>query len=271
MILKQGERIDNYRLVELFQCSPQGGMRFSKKSNTLVLVSNHVQSIYDDKWINNVLHYTGMGQEGDQKLDFRFNKHLSESNNSNISIHLLEVFEKGVYTYQGEVELESSPYRDYQLDALNKRRLVWIFPLALKSGKAPFISEEDIIHFEKAKQKITRRISNEKLKNLAENSKGVPSKRPVETKKVVRDPYVVEYALRRAKSSCQLCNKVAPFLRKDGSPYLEVHHIHFLRDGGSDSVNNVVALCPNCHRKMHVVAKNEDVTVLKEKAKELLE
>jgi 5-methylcytosine-specific restriction protein A len=24
-----------------------------------------------------------------------------------------------------------------------------------------------------------------------------------------------------------------------------------LRDGGSDTINNVIALCPNCHRKRH--------------------
>ncbi len=40
------------------------------------------------------------------------------------------------------------------------------------------------------------------------------------------------------------------FEREDGSP-LEVHHVIRLADGGSDTINNSVALCPNCHRELH--------------------
>lgn len=35
------------------------------------------------------------------------------------------------------------------------------------------------------------------------------------------------------------------------SPYLEVHHIIFLAQGGDDTVDNAEALCPNCHRRKH--------------------
>ena len=66
--LAQGQVIDNLQICQTFGCSPQGGMRRSRKTNTLVLVSNHVESIYDDRWINGVFHYTGMGQKGDQLL-----------------------------------------------------------------------------------------------------------------------------------------------------------------------------------------------------------
>jgi len=46
--------------------------------------------------------------------------------------------------------------------------------------------------------------------------------------------------------------KPAPFLRKkDQSPYLEVHHMIQLADGGEDTTENAVALCPNCHRQLH--------------------
>jgi 5-methylcytosine-specific restriction protein A len=38
---------------------------------------------------------------------------------------------------------------------------------------------------------------------------------------------------------------------EDGTPYLEVHHVKWLALGGSDTVSNAVALCPNCHRLMH--------------------
>ncbi|MFM5358466.1 HNH endonuclease [Aeromonas veronii] len=38
---------------------------------------------------------------------------------------------------------------------------------------------------------------------------------------------------------------------KDGTPYLEVHHKEKLADGGEDTLENTIALCPNCHRKFH--------------------
>lgn len=62
--LAPGQEIDNSRLCDIFQCSTQGGMRRSRKTNTLVIVSNHVPSIYEDRWdSNDVLHYGGMGTE----------------------------------------------------------------------------------------------------------------------------------------------------------------------------------------------------------------
>jgi 5-methylcytosine-specific restriction enzyme A len=46
----------------------------------LNLISNHVKLIYDDKWDDEgIMHYTGMGAEGDQTLDFAQNKTLAES------------------------------------------------------------------------------------------------------------------------------------------------------------------------------------------------
>ena len=51
----------------------------------------------------------------------------------------------------------------------------------------------------------------------------------------------------------------------DGKPYLEAHHIIWLAKGGADEIENVVALCPNCHKKMHIVAEPADVESLKQK------
>ncbi len=79
----------------------------------------------------------------------------------------------------------------------------------------------------------------------------------------VRDPYVSEYAKRRAKGICQLCGHFAPFNRADGEPYLESHHIKWLSEGGADSIGNTVALCPNCHRRMHIINDKTDIEKLR--------
>jgi predicted HNH restriction endonuclease len=72
------------------------------------------------------------------------------------------------------------------------------------------------------------------------------------TKVFDRNPYVIAIALKRAKGDCELCYKPAPFPRKsNNTPYLEVHHKIRLADGGDDSLDNVIAICPNCHREEH--------------------
>jgi plasmid maintenance system antidote protein VapI len=56
----------------------------------------------------------------------------------------------------------------------------------------------------------------------------------------------------RAHGNCQLCDCPAPFNDAAGYPFLEVHHVVPLHGGGDDSMSNLVALCPNCHRKIQV-------------------
>jgi len=62
--------------------------------------------------------------------------------------------------------------------------------------------------------------------------------------------------------TCELCDQPAPFTKKNGDPYLEVHHVKQLADGGEDTINNAVALCPNCHRKMHSLGLKSDLAKL---------
>lgn len=78
-----------------------------------------------------------------------------------------------------------------------------------------------------------------------------PSKAITTVTSFVRDPAVKAWVLRRAKGHCECCDLPAPFVMPDGTPFLEVHHLRTLADGGSDRVSNAVALCPNCHRQMH--------------------
>jgi hypothetical protein len=68
---------------------------------------------------------------------------------------------------------------------------------------------------------------------------------------------VRDYVLARAGNNCEGCRSLAPFTRKDGSPYLEPHHIRRLSDGGPDHPAFVIALCPNCHRRVHAGADGD--------------
>lgn len=80
----------------------------------------------------------------------------------------------------------------------------------------------------------------------------VPTRLAVATFVFSRNPDVVAEALIRANGICQACKRPAPFARRsDGSPYLEVHHKIPLANGGVDTVENAIAVCPNCHRRAH--------------------
>lgn len=71
---------------------------------------------------------------------------------------------------------------------------------------------------------------------------------------------------REAAGVCDLCGNRAPFDGGDGKPYPESHHVKWLSRGGKDRLDNVVALCPNCHREMHILDDGEEVNKLKELA-----
>jgi 5-methylcytosine-specific restriction protein A len=105
--------------------------------------------------------------------------------------------------------------------------------------------------FDRAVEAALKMSKSERQKKLSELSH-FPGTRTVVVNVYVRNPYVVAEVLERASGVCERCSLPAPFRKKkDGSPYLEVHHVIRLADGGEDTVRNAIAVCPNCHRKLH--------------------
>ncbi|WP_198683955.1 HNH endonuclease [Aliidiomarina celeris] len=78
-----------------------------------------------------------------------------------------------------------------------------------------------------------------------------PKKSSASQEVFLRDAAVVAYVLNKAGGVCECCNEGAPFLKKNEEPFLEVHHVKHLADGGSDTIQNTIAVCPNCHRELH--------------------
>ena len=264
--LKPGDTLNNKELQSHFKCSSQGGMRRSHKTNSLVLVSDHTKSTYEDKWVDDVFHYTGMGLTGNQSLTFHQNKTLDESKTNGIHLHLFEVFEEGKYVYIGEVELAGVPYLDKQPDKNKTIRDVYIFPLKVKGTDHPPILPKELL--EKKEENIRRKVHKlplEELAFLARNAQPEYGTRIVTMEVRERNPRVSEYTKLLAKGICQLCDQPAPFNDRFGDPFLETHHIIPLAEGGPDIIENVATLCPNCHRKMHVLKLPADVAILKKK------
>ena len=109
MDIKQGEILNNEELCDIFKCSPQGGMRRSHSTNTLIIVSNNIKSIYADRWEGEILHYTGMGSSGNQSLSFGQNKTLNESKTNtyfitvSIILFFLSFFYPSIFKYPNKI------------------------------------------------------------------------------------------------------------------------------------------------------------------------
>ena len=264
--ITQGQVLTNEDLRRIFKVSPQGGMRRSLETNTLVIVSNHVESIYDDRWIGEEFHYTGMGQRGDQTVANAQNKTLAESDSNGVEVHLFEVDQPMQYVYQGRVQLAGEPYFETQPDADGLDRKVVVFPLKLADAAMPVsMPLEEFRSSAQTRERKARRLSQEELLEKASRTRATPGERTVTSVQYERDPYVSQLTKLRANGKCDLCEELAPFIDKNGSPYLETHHIDWLSKGGKDTLDNTVALCPNCHRKMHTLDLDEDRDKLTEK------
>ncbi len=68
------------------------------------------------------------------------------------------------------------------------------------------------------------------------------------------------FVLNRDKYTCQHC--------KTKQDILEIHHIIFRSNGGSDEPDNLITLCRNCHKELHSGKINLNIKGLKRKNKQ---
>lgn len=205
---------------------------------------------YDDELLDDGrLLYTGEGRDGDMTMDAG-NAAIRDHAENNNELHVFES-EEGAWkvTYIGQFE-----YEDHHWTRLPDR-----------SDKM-----RDAIRFELAPAGSTEidtgvtsldEISVDELYNLAEagaKGEGRPTRESKSPTTYPRSEVVRKYALRVADGECQGCGDDAPFLSDEGKPFLEVHHLHRRSDGGADHPRNVIALCPNCHRRVHYGQDGDD-------------
>jgi 5-methylcytosine-specific restriction protein A len=263
--IESGQIITNEEIISAFKCAPRGGMRRSHKTNSLILISDHTGEIYEDRLHDDVFYYTGEGLRGDQDINARQNKTLAESNENKINVHLFEVFIPGKYLYHGKVKLIDAPFQEMQLDERNNIRKVWIFPLKRTDGlDFESIPEPLYKRHQERKERKVKKLSESKLHERIAKAPQKPPKRKVSGYQYQGNLEIKEKVKRLAQGKCDLCRKAAPFKDKNGKKYLEGHHIVWLSNGGLDILDNVVALCPNCHRKMHILNLKKDMDKLKE-------
>ncbi len=117
---------------------------------------------------------------------------------------------------------------------------------------------------------ILRSLSTEELFDLARGIRRQVFRKREAVGQPARSEILKEFAKRCANGICQFCQNPAQYNDTSGMPRLHVHHIIALKSGGEDSIENVVALCLNCHDIVHLRKDEKDAALLKTRAYESL-
>ena len=246
-----GETYRRRSLHEHFDGQRQGGISTPSKHPIIMLFTgtSGVQHGYEDGWSGPVFCYFGEGQEGDMPW-VRGNVAIRDHAASGRDLHLFQNLMKprSYVRYIGQFFAESWDYRQVPDRTQTMRRGIVFHLVPATMPIAVATQNPESVN-------LDERLAS--LKRTAEKAGAVAPER--ELRQVVeafvrRSVAVRDYALARAKGTCECCDLAAPFKTKSGTPYLEVHHIRRLSDGGPDRPDAVAAICPNCHRAAHFSA-----------------
>jgi 5-methylcytosine-specific restriction protein A len=227
----------------------QGGIITPKDYPLVIIITGEegLQHGYADRLRpDGVFEYFGEGQVGDMQL-ISGNKAVAEHSASGESLLLFRKTVTGL-RFEGEMICDTFHY-ERSLDRQGNERNAIVFELR------PLEAISEIVDEQGAPPNAD--LASLLAKALA--AAAVPPRTGTGTPRNVyeRSRDVRDYVLARAGNNCEGCHSLAPFTRKDGSPYLEPHHIRRLSDGGPDHPAFVIALCPNCHRRVHAGADGD--------------
>ena len=260
-----GEELKRSLLHERFGGQEQGGMSTPSEHPIVLLFTgdNGDQYGYEDRFrADGIFLYTGEGQVGDMRF-VRANRALRDHEAEGRRVFLFEQTRKSYVRFVAEVRCDGH-HLETRPDRNGEPREAIVFHLeVLEAGRKPESLADDI---EVLKPSSLARMSMHELRGRALSSaSNSPDARQRTVAVQNRAEAIRQYALKRAAGVCESCLQPAPFHGKKG-PYLEVHHLHRLSDGGPDHPDAVAAVCPNCHREIHVgvdgLEKNQNLVLL---------
>jgi len=224
----------------------QGGITTPKNSPFIFLFTGEEGGRYgyrDEPRTDGLFEYTGEGQAGDMQF-IRGNKAIRDQVADGKELLLFRTLKKkGFCEYLGSYLCVDHLIRPGK-DRNNVLRDTIVFLLA------PI---ETLHAAEEAMEGPPPNVPLEDLRRAAFSAADTqqPSAQTSSRNIYVRSRAVRDYVLKRADGACECCKQPAPFVRKDGTPYLEPHHTRRVSDGGPDHPRWVGAICPSCHRHIH--------------------
>lgn len=210
---------------------------------------------YEDGWQDDgVFLYTGEGQVGDMTMTAG-NKAIAEHVKNGKEILLFEALGKGKpCRFEGKLTCLSWDEQIGKDKNGDKRKVIRFHLVRNDYQTESSVSDEpDAATFDLSLEELRDKA----LRAASAAPQGSFKSAKREYRK--RSQIVKSYVLRRANGICELTGKPAPFKRKDGSPYLEVHHTRRLSDDGLDHPSYVGAICPTVHREIHFGEKGDEL------------
>jgi 5-methylcytosine-specific restriction enzyme A len=199
--------------------------------------------------------YTGEGQIGDMQM-IRGNRAIFTHLQTGKTLHLFQYEGRGEVKYEGQAVYMGHHYTTAP-DRNNDPRQVIVFELAVE---APAVGVPDLTPdvADVGPRWLWQRPLEELKQAAFAQEDLVRSAVDRSTKAYFRNDVIKVYVLRRAAGFCEGCGAPAPFTTRKGTPYLEPHHIRRRADNGPDHPLWVIALCANCHRRVHYGADGHD-------------
>ena len=252
IIFVPGKVYRRRELHEQYGGQGQGGISTPRDYPVVFLITGESGRHYgyaDGFRADGTFWYTGEGQVGDMEM-VRGNAAILNHKAQGKALHLFRDVSGGDLQYVGEAEYiehhtEAAPDRE------GRARKAIVFELSMRSDS----SGADVPHVTAVRPPERSRLwtlSLNKVRAAALANTPIdaqPRQRKIAVR--LRNDAVRVYVLRRADGTCEGCRNSAPFATSDGKPYLEPHHTRRLADGGPDHPRWVVALCPNCHARVH--------------------
>lgn len=214
---------------------------------------------YADKWDEEgVFHYFGEGQTGDMRFAAG-NTAVRDHAKHEKELHLFERAGNGSLRYVGEMVCAGYEWKTAP-DKHGAPRQAIVFQLvpATTASATPYDGIPSVNDL--------ARLAQEADTDPTENADSGESRR----RTYARSRALRTYVRARANGVCEGCGEDAPFKAMDGNAYLEAHHTKRRSDFGPGNRRTVIALCPNCHTRVHFSidgdAYNEE---LKEKLQQI--
>jgi 5-methylcytosine-specific restriction protein A len=215
---------------------------------------------YEDRWEDDgAFHYFGAGQAGDMTF-IRGNKALRDHAETGEDVHLFEQVWRGL-SYVGPVTCVGHYVRENALDRDGNPRRAIVFELVLideVTDRPPMSGSTASSTGSSPRRDRRWRMPLDELRTAASRTLGRTSvASEAKRRSYERSEDLKVYVRRRASGTCEGCESPAPFVTRQGHPYLEPHHTRRVSDGGPDDYHHVIALCPTCHRRVHQAADGE--------------
>jgi 5-methylcytosine-specific restriction protein A len=251
--LAVGQEIKRRELHSRFGGPQQGGMSPCPRSGLILLFTTPHGDLYgyEDRFQpDGMFWYTGEGQVGDMRF-LRANRALRDHEAEGKQVYLFEQTRKGFVRLVAQVRCDGF-HNELRPDRNGQQRQAIVFHLEVLTATAtPSQAPADPATTPVDQRALSRMPLDELRGRALFSSSSSTSQQQREFIVRYRAEAIRQYALRRAAGVCESCLQPAPFHGKKG-PYLEVHHLHRLSDGGPDHPDAVAAICPNCHREIHV-------------------